>query len=108
MPLTERELAILAVAVTKMQSIGFRPFNAEYFVEVDQNFGRQTFNRRSPSHCPCLLPNGKYILTKQWRLLSSQEKMQLQGVGMEEYKKYKMDTLSPSQLSNMAGNARSS
>lgn len=38
MPLTERELAILAVAVTKMQSIGFRPFNAEYFVEVASRF----------------------------------------------------------------------
>ena len=34
-----------------------------------------------------------------------EEKMLLQGVGLEEYSKYGMDMLTPSQLSNMVGNA---
>ena len=87
----------------------------------DQNFERATINRSNPQHCPCLLPNGKYVVTSQWRILSSkdcppnmktfwvsfdwQEKMLLQGVGMDEYRRYNMAVLTPSQLSNMTGNS---
>lgn len=37
--------------------------------------------------------------------ITSEEKMLLQGVGLEEYHKYSMSALTSSQLSNMAGNA---
>ena len=38
-------------------------------------------------------------------LPSLQEKMLLQGVGLEEYEKYGMSQLTSPQLANMAGNA---
>ena len=34
-----------------------------------------------------------------------QEKMRLQGVGCEEFQKYKMEALTPAQLSDFCGNA---
>ena len=37
--------------------------------------------------------------------VARQEKMLLQGVGVAEFSKYNMITLSPSQLSDMVGNA---
>lgn len=34
-----------------------------------------------------------------------QEKMRLQGVGLEEFRKYKMEALTPSLLADFCGNA---
>ena len=115
MPLTERELSILAVCVTELQQNRFRPFEDMFFVEVDsrlralyickifqfftivlfcalwqiscrlsvtaisknrpkdQNFHRATWTKSDPTLCPCLLPGGKYVVTKRWTCLEPQD-----------------------------------
>ncbi|CAJ1360187.1 unnamed protein product [Effrenium voratum] len=73
LPITDRELSILSVAVTQLLQKGFDPY-AEALVIQDQNFERATFVRSNPRLVPCLLPNGKYIVTKAWRLLNGKDR----------------------------------
>ena len=129
--LTEREVAILAVATADLEARGWHPYEEAFYIQVaprfelvantspeDQSFKRQTFHKAKPAYAPCLLPRSKLVLTSEWRLIGSkdlfkssssasfqQEKMLLQGVGLEEFRKYHMEKLSPAQLSNMVGNA---
>ena len=71
--MTERELALLAVAVTEMLAAGLDPYSEHFVIEVDQNFERQTWLRKTPRLLPCLLPNGKYVCTVRWSLLTPQD-----------------------------------
>lgn len=41
------------------------------FLAKDQNFGWQTWLKKTPFFMPCLLPNGKYVCTQRWSLLSA-------------------------------------
>ncbi|CAK9069495.1 Uncharacterized protein SCF082_LOCUS34789, partial [Durusdinium trenchii] len=69
--LPERELAILAVACVDLQvNFGMDPCKEEL---VDQNFDRGTFLRSNPKLANCTIPKGKYVITKRWRLLTSQD-----------------------------------
>lgn len=39
----------------------------------DQNFHRGMFLRSNPRLVNCLIPKGRYVLTKQWRVLSAKD-----------------------------------
>ena len=97
----------------------------------DQNFHRQTYVKSDPTLALCLLPHGKYVLTKQWAVLKGearlfgvvfqlnklfpipssrngsapQEKLRLQGVGREDVVQWGLINLPDSQQSDLAGNA---
>ncbi|CAK9095343.1 unnamed protein product [Durusdinium trenchii] len=105
LPLTARELSIAAVAVTILQQRGMDPFAHTMIIQVDQNYERNTFCSSNPWLCPCLIPNGKYIISSQWRLLSGQEKLKLQGLGLDDITKYKLHLLTDKQQSDLAGNS---
>ena len=112
-PLTERELAVLAASVCEMAACSLNPYDEAFIIQVapgrsftrqlfiykafvsetcsslpstsmgsvlcdvslcqDQSFGRQTWHRRDPRILPCLLPSGKYIVTKRWSLLTAKD-----------------------------------
>ncbi|CAK9085947.1 Uncharacterized protein SCF082_LOCUS40690 [Durusdinium trenchii] len=105
MPLTLREVSILAVAVTMLQSSGINPFETEVIVQVDQNYERNTYHRSNPLVSPCIIPHGKYAVTGQWRLLSGQEKLLLQGLGTEDILRYGLNKLTDANQSDLAGNS---
>jgi hypothetical protein len=69
--LLDRELKVLAVAVTHLQTLGYDPFATIFVVQIDQNFMRG-YIRSNPSLCPCITPKGRYILTSKWRQLCAE------------------------------------
>ena len=98
----------------------------------DQSFNRQTVHRTDPTCCPCLIPKGKYVVTKRWALLRgaeaclqsspcsscctcdflllgvfalAEEKMALQGVSPCEMEAFHFNDLSDAKQSDLAGNA---
>lgn len=122
----------------------FSPNITVNFPSQDQNFHRATWTKSDPGCCPCLLPQGKYVVTARWTLLHAQvgglkclfphclrkgvppelapcvwssspiimvsfgpckEKMKLQGVGMDEYRRYGMKLLKQRHLADMIGNS---
>ncbi|CAK9002168.1 Uncharacterized protein SCF082_LOCUS7226 [Durusdinium trenchii] len=73
MPLTERELAILSVAVTELLNHDYRPFDDQIIIQVATNFARSTWHRSCPFIMPCLIPSGKYIVSGRWTLLNHKD-----------------------------------
>ena len=67
---SDRERAVLTAPLAELESKGLNPWENIFVVQVDQNFKRCNYLRSNPSLCPCLLPNGKYILTSRWRFVS--------------------------------------
>ena len=41
----------------------------------DQNFDRQTWSKTQPHVLPCLLPAGKYMVSRRWSLLSARDRV---------------------------------
>ena len=41
--------------------------------DQDQNFDRGTFVKSNPRVAACTIPKGRYILTKQWRVLTAED-----------------------------------
>ena len=93
LPLTDRELSILSVAVTMLQNKGVDPYEQSLVIQVDQNlvaettlavkgkkkpcfhpnsinisaedqnFERSTYVRSNCFLTPCIIPHGKYCVT---------------------------------------------
>ena len=86
-PLTERELAILTMAVVELaQKHELDAFSTPVVVQVvqssdaksclslqDQNLGRSMYVQSNPRIVTCVIPNGKYVLTEKFRLLTAQD-----------------------------------
>ena len=64
LPLTDRELSMLSVAVTMLQTQG---------VDPDE---QSTYVRSNCFLTPCMIPHGKYCVTgpERWNLLGGQDK----------------------------------
>ena len=39
----------------------------------DQNIGRQMYTLSDPGLCPCILPAGKYVVSKKWSFLTGED-----------------------------------
>lgn len=75
-PLSERELCILATSVLEIQKYyGIDPFEEPLVIQVDRSsvfLTRQRYVNSNPRLCCCMIPGGKYVLTEKWRLLTAQ------------------------------------
>lgn len=106
--LVEREVAVMVTAILQMEEAGRDVWTGEnFFIQVDQNFQLNLWNRSNHSVCPCLIPRGKYVVCGPgaWRILTGQEKASLQGVSPSDLARYKMNELSDNQLSDLCGNS---
>ncbi|CAL1161662.1 unnamed protein product [Cladocopium goreaui] len=104
--LSERELCILATAVVEIkQKYKIDPMQIPLVIQVDQNFTRQRYVRSNPWIACCTIPNGKYVLTKTWRVLTAQDHAALQGLAEPDFYRFKMHLKDPRNIKRMAGDA---
>eukprot|EP00930_Biecheleria_cincta_P080184 TRINITY_DN6829_c0_g1_i1.p1 TRINITY_DN6829_c0_g1~~TRINITY_DN6829_c0_g1_i1.p1 ORF type:complete len:555 (+),score=48.01 TRINITY_DN6829_c0_g1_i1:91-1755(+) len=101
---TERELSVCAVAITDLLSRDYDPYNNLLIIQVDQDVNRSTFIKTDPTLCPCILPNGKYVVSKRWSLLTGTEKLRLQGLSLDEIYDLGLSKYSDGEKSDYAGN----
>ena len=63
----------MAFQIHWLNLICFLSLVQSFDLTKDQNFERNTFVRSNPYLCPCLIPNGKYMVSGRWSLLGGQE-----------------------------------
>ncbi|CAK9013936.1 Uncharacterized protein SCF082_LOCUS12137, partial [Durusdinium trenchii] len=105
---SDREVAILAAAVEEIrQTKQIDPFKETLVIQVDQNFGRQTYPKSNLRTTSCVIPGGKYICTGEmkFRCLTDKERASLQGVGPMDWAHYKMGEVPSSTMRSFIGNA---